>query len=236
MSAHGHVERHAHIDAHLVLVIGGGYLTAAAGADALGPMTLVYNPPGVTHRDRFVTAAGRFACLSIDAQTIDLFNDDFALPEKPTLVPDPCAAIEFFRRAAGEDSDLEEFSMVALAGAGARRPSPERAAPRWLKKAIGAIEDRIPGPVSVTQIASEAGVHPVHLTRVFRRFTGVTPSHYAQDARLRYAYALMRRRDLTLAEIAQAAGYADQSHLARAFRRRTRTGADAFRKGRPSVS
>ena len=103
MSAVGHVDRHTHEDAHFVLVLGGFYVTdAAPDADALGPMTLVYNPPGVTHRDHFDSATGRFACLSVKADTIDHFNEECALPRRPVMLRDPAAASDFFRRALGD--------------------------------------------------------------------------------------------------------------------------------------
>lgn len=235
MAAQGYVERHTHLDAHFVLVMDGAYETAAAKGDILGPMALVYNPPGVTHQDRFASPSGRFACLSIAASTIDQFKDACALPDKPSLVRDPRAAIEFLRGAVDEDADIEELSCLALADAGGRRPAMDRTAPRWLSAVLEDIESRIPGRVSVAELASQAGVHPVHLARVFRKFVGVTPAIYAQRARICFAYGLMRRRELTLAEIAYAAGYADQSHLARAFRRATQMAPDAFRKGRPAV-
>ena len=63
-----------------------------------------------------------------------------------------------------------------------------------------------------------AGVHPVHLARTFRREYGVTVGEYARALRLDWAQALLSDPDLSLAEVAAGAGFADQSHFTRAFR------------------
>ncbi|HCT24635.1 MAG TPA: AraC family transcriptional regulator, partial [Stenotrophomonas sp.] len=57
------VEEHSHDDAHFVLATHGRYLTTAWGPETEGPV-LVYNPPGVIHRDRFVDTGGYFLAVS----------------------------------------------------------------------------------------------------------------------------------------------------------------------------
>ena len=53
--------RHTHEEAHFVFVTSGTYLCSALGASAVcDPPTLVYNPPGTTHRDRFLSDTGLF--------------------------------------------------------------------------------------------------------------------------------------------------------------------------------
>ena len=51
------VVTHTHEGAHFILVTGGDYVTAANGAAAPDRGALIYNPPGITHRDHF--ARGR---------------------------------------------------------------------------------------------------------------------------------------------------------------------------------
>lgn len=53
------VVRHTQEEAHFGLVTDGAYLSTARGAPAVcDPPTLIYNPPGTTHRDRFLTDGG----------------------------------------------------------------------------------------------------------------------------------------------------------------------------------
>ncbi|MBK9655546.1 MAG: hypothetical protein IPO66_08740 [Rhodanobacteraceae bacterium] len=59
------VQTHTHDDAHLLLLLGGDYVSSAQGMpDVCRSATLVLNPPGTQHRDRFRGLAGRFFTLS----------------------------------------------------------------------------------------------------------------------------------------------------------------------------
>lgn len=237
MTAVNHVERHSHRDAHFVLVLEGAYLTnAAPDAGPLCGLGVVYNPPGVTHRDRFASPTGKFACLSVAADKLLPFEDRHDLPERPVLMRDPAAVSEFFQCVFDSASNLDDFALEALTNIGQSRDAPERTRPRWLKSAIELIESETSEALSVASVAQEIGVHPVHLARVFRRFLGASPAQNIQQARLRRAYSMMAVTELPLSEIAVTCGYADQSHLSRAFKKATRSSADAFRRGRPSFA
>ena len=49
------VQRHMHDAGHFIFVTRGPYITTAAGApEVCTSPVLVYNPPGTTHRDRFL--------------------------------------------------------------------------------------------------------------------------------------------------------------------------------------
>jgi AraC family transcriptional regulator len=74
-------------------------------------------------------------------------------------------------------------------------------------------------PIEVGTLADMAGRSPFHFTRVFARSVGVTPHRYVVHLRLRRAIELVREGRSSLAEIAAATGFADQSHLSRWIRR-----------------
>jgi AraC-like DNA-binding protein len=68
------------------------------------------------------------------------------------------------------------------------------------------------------RLASAAGVTRFQVIRDFRLVTGLTPGGYIRNRRIRLACRLIARGS-RLADAAAAAGFADQSHLSRAFRR-----------------
>ncbi len=72
-------------------------------------------------------------------------------------------------------------------------------------------------------LARDAGVHPVHLARAFRKAEKLTPGEYLQRLRVRAACHRLRERDYSLAAIAMECGFADQSHFARVFKKLTKT-------------
>jgi transcriptional regulator GlxA family with amidase domain len=71
-----------------------------------------------------------------------------------------------------------------------------------------------------------------HFARQFKQSVGVTPHHYLTQKRLELAQALLTKTELPLSEIAYAAGFSDQSHLARHFRHTLSTTPRAFRHSR----
>ena len=94
-------------------------------------------------------------------------------------------------------------------------------APRSVIQAMKYIHDNYPGDVSLADIADAAHLSPYHLTRVFKKATGVSPHQYLVQVRVNSARSLLTAGagDRSLAEIASAVGFADQSHLTRHFKR-----------------
>ncbi len=64
-----------------------------------------------------------------------------------------------------EEIALEMFADITHT----RGVGVERAAPPWLERIRDVLHQRCCGVVSVTEFADEAGVHPVHAARVFRK-------------------------------------------------------------------
>lgn len=212
------VGRHAHEEAHFVLVIEGGYLTGASGGDDVqGSRTLVYNPPDTEHADRFGVDGGRFASLHMPAAA--LTDAESRFPAEATCLRDPALVARFIGGALAIERDPAACEAVAVGMiAGLAPPDDQLAAdPGWLGAAVDMMtaED---GPMSVAEVARAAGVHPVHFARVFRRRFGIGPRAYARKMRVRRACDLLLKTRLSLADIATRCGFADQPHFSREFK------------------
>jgi AraC family transcriptional regulator len=94
-------------------------------------------------------------------------------------------------------------------------------APRWLRTAMEFLHENFLETVRMEAVAAVAGVHPAHLGATFRRAYGLTISAYVRRLRVEWAAEQLRATEATIAEIAVAAGFADQAHLTRWFRRAT---------------
>jgi AraC family transcriptional regulator len=68
-------------------------------------------------------------------------------------------------------------------------------------------------------VASAIGVHPAYLARVFKAHHGVSVGEYGRRLRLAWAASEIARSDTPLATVAIRAGFADQSHFTRLFKR-----------------
>jgi len=101
-------------------------------------------------------------------------------------------------------------------GASHRR---RRGAPRATAEAARAhIEAHCTEHVRIADLAAAAGVSVCHLVRQFTRYVGVPPHAYLIRRRLEHALRLLRE-GASPCTVAYLAGFADQAHFTRQFRR-----------------
>lgn len=72
--------------------------------------------------------------------------------------------------------------------------------------------------LTVADMAEVAGISVSSQERLFRKMFGLTPLMYLRKTRLNAACKLLRESDVSLAEIASACGFNDQTNMTRAFR------------------
>ena len=67
-------------------------------------------------------------------------------------------------------------------------------------------------------MAGAAGLSRFHFGRIFKRQVGLSPARFVEHARIEQAKRLIADGRMPLAGVAQAVGFADQSHFTRRFR------------------
>lgn len=212
------VRPHGHADAHLMLALGGDYATEADGELSPGRPAFIYNPAWIEHRDRFLTP-GWFFSLSISPARLAALQPATRLPASPSILARPSAHAAARRLlaacATGEDADVLEALCLELLDAAAEPETADSAPPAWLTRAAEALREN--PHLRIDALAREAGVHPVHLARAFRRFHGCAPGEYLRGERLERAARLLGSGRGSVAEVALDCGFADQSHFTRRF-------------------
>ncbi len=99
----------------------------------------------------------------------------------------------------------------------------QMAGPRARAAVSGALRRMVRGyaqPLSVPELAREAGLSTAYFAAVFREETGLAPHDWLIARRIDKAKALLGRGE-SPAAVAAATGFADQAHLTRTFRART---------------
>ena len=84
-------------------------------------------------------------------------------------------------------------------------------------EAIAAMESHVADPLTLPQLALISGVTPRHLNRLFGRIFGQSAMRYYRDLRLDVARRLVRETSLSVAEVAEATGFANSGHLSNAY-------------------
>ena len=150
---------------------------------------------------------------------------------RQTVIDDPrCAQLLRSAHVAAEHGDrLASSSLLraALAGVlaahatgtaepdGPRRHRHGSAAVRAVQDVLA---DRLADPPSLDELAAVTGMSPFALLREFRAATGLPPHAYLNQLRVRLARRLLDA-GLPPADVAAEAGFADQPHLTRHFKR-----------------
>jgi AraC-like DNA-binding protein len=186
--------------------------------------------PGEMHDGAPIGGARGWQMLYLNPALVacELAEEGEDRPEivRPTL-RDPMLASLFgrlFMRASGaapESLALEEDLLRTLVRLMWRHGTRPRSVPRASPAVTTArrrLDDAPDAPVTLAELAALSGVSRFQLLRGFARETGVTPHAYLLQRRVRLARQLLIAGRAP-AEAAQEAGFADQSHMTRAFRR-----------------
>jgi AraC-like DNA-binding protein len=80
------------------------------------------------------------------------------------------------------------------------------------------LDEHLEANVSLVSLASLVGLSPFHLCRVFKEVVGLTPHAYQDQLRVRRAKQLLAE-EVPIAQAAVEAGFYDQAHLTRHFKR-----------------
>ncbi len=74
-------------------------------------------------------------------------------------------------------------------------------------------------PLSVRQLADEAGISPFHFVRVFKESQGITPHRHLVRLRMEAAARMLSDTNMDIVEVAVACGYQSAAHFTAAFRK-----------------
>ena len=229
---------HSHELAFFALLLGGLYGERYGRRQSqYGPFSLMFRPAGIPHQYEIGPRGVRLYEIEIRptwhkrlddcSATLDTPRDDIG--GGPLL----WLGMKLFREVQTSSAldDLTVESLLAEMFSFAARASQHESqhAPGWLSRVLDKLRIEHCRRLSLDELAREAGVHPVHLSRTFRRCVGEGIGEHVHRLRVRTACERMLDPYASLAEVSFAAGFADQSHFTRSFRRITGMTRAAFR-------
>ena len=231
------LSKHAHRHAFLTFVIEGTFRERCENRSIVcRPGALRFLPAGEVHENDFET---RVRCLHvwIDPAVLDGLDRRAVVPRKPAEISGLGATwlanrlyAEFSREDSASGIAVEGLVLEILAEIARAETTPDPSViPRWLKRATEIVEARFLERLSLAEIASEVGVHYVHLSRQFHKYNRCTVGELIRKRRIQYASHLLAHSETPLAEIALICGFSDQSHLSFLFKRHMGMSPSKFR-------
>lgn len=219
--------RHRHEAASLSFVVAGSYTeTVEKKIRTCQPLTLILHPAGESHAVDFHSRPVRILNVSFDSvfrtrlgENSDLLNFPVSRRSKTLAALGTRLFREFSQPDALSPLAIEALVLeILVETTRLKNRETDKKTPRWLAPVKDCLHERFSEPVALEEIAAAAGVHPVHLARVFRRRFGCTIGEYVRGLRVEFARRKLSSTDAPLVEIALSAGFSDQSHLNKTFK------------------
>jgi AraC family transcriptional regulator len=218
---------HAHAEDRVVLTLESRWFSSYGSRRlAADPQHVVYRPASGEHEDWYAQPT---VCLTVVLPPAPRRTDPFGVPDAgfAHAARRICAELD----AADASAELVIEGLTAqVVGRVFAVGAPDAGRPRWLRRIRDRLEDEYAAPPSLRTIAASAERSPAHVATTFRRAYGESIGDYLRGVRVWRSAQLLSRGDLGIAEVAQAAGFADQSHFTREFRRRFGTTPGAYRR------
>jgi AraC family transcriptional regulator len=217
------VPRHSHQHMFLSLLLTGAYREWVDGREIrYQPLTVVFHPEHLDHRDEIERAGTSLFAVELHPA---LFSQGErrhrALKSVLDLTGGPLvwAVLRLYDGLGRTSHDAveREEPVTELVDTLLGQPEVAAARPRWLGRVEEALRAEYREGVSLEALAGVAGVHPIHLARVFRRQHGVPIRTFVHRLRVLHACRLMAEGPVNLSEAALDSGFCDQSHMNRVF-------------------
>jgi len=200
------------------------------------PLSLVFTPPGEIHSEQYHDSGGHCFILEIGPNQMERFHEHSVRLDNANNYHVGLSAwltMRLYR----EYRQMDEVSPLIIEGlaleiiAEVARPKlrSERRPPRWLLQARDLVRAEFSEKLTLNSIAKSVDIHPVHLATLFRQHYRQTVGEYIRQLRIEYACGEISTSDVPLVDIALAAGFSDQSHFSKTFKRFTGMSPARFR-------
>jgi AraC-like DNA-binding protein len=230
----GSIPAHEHLSAFFNVLLRGHIANHCAVSQVeLPARTAVFHPAGTSHATVVGPQGATLLTLEADGSWLARVDATAPLPEAPRLLGTDAVLTRRLRRELRLQDPcsplvVEGLMLLLLARAarGTRRREPlERA----LDRAVELLHEELAEPLSLGELAARAGLPAARLAAGFRARFGYGPGEYLR--RLRVAYVRERLSgDAPLAVLALEAGFADQAHCTRVFKRLVGVPPGAYRR------
>jgi AraC-like DNA-binding protein/quercetin dioxygenase-like cupin family protein len=233
------IPRHSHDTSQLIYVVTGLHWSGlSAGGGDCPPGTVRFLPAGEPHENYFPTES---RCIEIVLRPpiLELAREHAgALPETGELPAGSAIALgarlerELRRQDDAAALEIEAITLRLLVTSTKDGMCRERAIQPWLLRVREMLHAHGMERLTLTDLARCAGRHPVQISREFHRYFGCTIGSYVRQVRIARAQRLLSREEMSVAEIALACGFSDQSHFTTQFHRLTGLPPKKFRDSR----
>jgi AraC family transcriptional regulator len=219
---------HSHEKVYFVWIQNGAYAEAfGTQVYQLRARQVLFRPAGEKHSDEFSSVETSCFIIEVSETWLDLVRECGRLRSDPfvSLSPQMCRlASDLYFQAQHADSAAGlamEGLSYALGAELVRESRPNEGAhpPAWLTQLHELLSADPCGDFALADLASLVGIHPVNVSRQFRRYYGEPLWDYLRRRRIEIGAQKLLSGWGTVCEIAHSLGFSDHAQFTRTFKR-----------------
>lgn len=234
--------RHSHPEAYFCLILDGtSRQTYGSKSRVREPLTTTFYPPNELQSEFFGCDGGRIFNVELDARWLGHFREYAVIGEESNDFHGGSVAWlmsklyhEFRRIDHASALVIEGLTLEIIAEASRKFAVRGNRTARWLEQARDILHEQFADNTTLACIAKLVGVHPVYLASSFRKEYQCTIGDYRRQLRIEFACRELSKFNSSLAQIALAAGFANQAHFSKTFKRFTGTTPSTYRNSHRS--
>jgi len=223
-----HIPKHTHENAYFIFALNGGQEESFGTRHrTYTPGTLAFHPAGEAHGEKLGSKGMRCLHVEFGPQWVERHE------EVSRLLGDAShfqgGRLSWLaHRVHREFCCMDDVAPAAIEGlvleiladaSRLRRQESTGGRTRWLGQARELIHARFAESLSLSDVAAAVEVHPVSLARAFRSQYHCSVGEFIRHVRIESACQAILARDMPLSEVGLAAGFADQAHFSKTFKR-----------------
>ena len=220
------LSKHRHPTSCLHCVLAGEYDEETSGHRvSVGPGQSLFKPAGLLHWNRIGDQGSRAVRIEFQPEKLDAFEVSYPTSLMSTENP---MTYELARRMLFEIRGSDPVAPMVVEGLCLEILSlllrdslrvESRNANDRVSECAEFIRSKFRDSFTLSDISESLGVNRTQLAREFRRVHNCTMGDYLRQVRVGHVMEQLEATDRALAEIALSAGFSDQSHCTRTFKR-----------------
>jgi AraC family transcriptional regulator len=224
------IATHAHPHAGFSMLLGGSLSELYRGRSLdWSEGSVGFHPADEEHSNRTLAAGAHVLIVELATPWLERARAESVRPERSLVAgfgPLPWLGARLLAESRVGDSAsrlavqgiaLEMLAALARRGADAC----EDGLPPWLRRARELLHAHFAEPLSLAAVAERVDAPPVRLARAFRKAHGCSVGEYLRRLRIEEARQRLAGSGAPISEVASSAGFCDQAHLSRVFKKAT---------------
>lgn len=224
--------RHHHPEARIVLSPWAGFDSRYRQHDVgVADSAALFRPAGEDHEDRYPSPTATLALLLPAGNPAGSHKHPYVLRDTAFANLVQTMRHEMTLPDAASALVLESLALLASSRVLHQRPLEERHGSKWVTRVRERVEAECAAPPSLAELGRMVGRDAAHVAATFKRVYGDSVGTYVRQQRLWQARRrMLEEPESSLAEVALACGFTDQSHFTRQFRRLFRITPGEYRR------